>query len=66
MELTVLGSGTGVPSAKRSSPGYFLKVKGHNVLFDGGSGTLRRMEEAGLSYKDVDLICYTHGHPDHV
>ncbi|HWN81531.1 MAG TPA: MBL fold metallo-hydrolase, partial [Candidatus Udaeobacter sp.] len=35
------------------------------VLFDGGSGTLRRLAEAGIDYRTIDQLFYTHLHPDH-
>lgn len=65
-ELIVLGSGTGIPSLRRASPGLAIKVKHHQVLIDSGPGTLRRMLEAGITYLDTDLLLYTHIHPDHV
>ena len=36
------------------------------MLIDSGSGTLRRMLEVGITYRDIDLLLYTHIHPDHV
>jgi ribonuclease BN (tRNA processing enzyme) len=66
MELIILGSGTGVPSLKRGSPGFLVKAENQSILLDGGSGTLVRMLQAGVTYKDVDAILYTHIHPDHV
>jgi len=36
------------------------------ILIDSGSGTLRKMLEVGVTYRDIDLILYTHIHPDHV
>ncbi|MEK6545057.1 MAG: MBL fold metallo-hydrolase [Nitrospinota bacterium] len=66
MKLTILGSGTSVPSLKRGSPGLVIKAGGKILLFDSGSGTLRRMLEAGITYHDIDYIFYTHIHPDHV
>jgi len=65
-ELVVLGSGTGVPSLRRGSPGLLLISDGTYVLIDSGPGTLRRMLEAGVTYQDIDLLLYTHIHPDHV
>jgi ribonuclease BN (tRNA processing enzyme) len=35
-------------------------------LIDSGSGTLRRMLKVGVTYQDLDLLLYTHIHPDHV
>lgn len=66
MELIILGSGTCVPSLKRSSPALIIKAGGKVLLFDSGSGTIRRMLEAGITYHDIDYIFYTHIHPDHV
>ena len=66
MELIILGSGTCVPSLKRGSPGLVIKAGGKILLFDSGSGTLRRMLEAGITYRDADYIFYSHIHPDHV
>jgi ribonuclease BN (tRNA processing enzyme) len=66
MEVTFLGTGTGAPSARRGSPGLIVKETGITLLFDSGTGTLRQIERAGLSYNDLDNIFYTHLHPDHV
>jgi ribonuclease BN (tRNA processing enzyme) len=65
-ELIILGSGTGVPSLKRGSPGLVVVTEGSRVLIDSGPATLRRMLEVGLTYHDMDLLLYTHIHPDHV
>lgn len=64
-ELIILGSGTGIPSLRRASPGLLLTSKNRHLLIDSGHGILRRMLEAGLTYRDVDLLLYTHIHPDH-
>ena len=65
-ELIVLGSGTGVPSLRRGSPGLALISEGARVLIDSGSGTLRKLLEAKINYLDLDLLLYTHTHPDHI
>jgi ribonuclease BN (tRNA processing enzyme) len=65
MKLTVLGSGTCVPSLKRNASGYLLEAKGREVLIDCGSGILLQLERAGKSYKNIDALFLTHGHPDH-
>jgi ribonuclease BN (tRNA processing enzyme) len=66
MELTVLGSGSLVPTLHRGTAGFVLKVSGRTILIDSGSGTLYRLLQAGLTYNDIDIICYTHVHLDHV
>lgn len=65
-ELVILGSGTGVPTLRRGTPGLLVISESSNTLIDSGSGTLRRMLEAGMNYQDLDLLLYTHTHPDHV
>jgi ribonuclease BN (tRNA processing enzyme) len=65
-ELIILGSGTGVPSLRRGSPGFLLILENSKILIDSGPGTLRRMLEVGITYLDIDLLLYTHIHPDHV
>ncbi len=64
-ELIVIGSGTGVPSLRRASPSLLLLSKNHQILIDSGPGTLRKLLEVGVTYQDIDLILYTHLHPDH-
>ncbi|UCD70904.1 MAG: MBL fold metallo-hydrolase [Syntrophobacterales bacterium] len=66
MEITILGSGTCVPSLKRGSPGLILRIDGRVLLFDSGTGTLERMLKRGITYLDLDLVLYTHTHPDHI
>ena len=65
MKLIVLGSGTCVPSLRRSAPGYFLEVSNRQVLVDCGNSILLQLERSGKGYKDIDAILITHTHPDH-
>ena len=66
MKLIILGSGTCVPSLKRSAPANFLKILNNNILVDCGSGALHQLIKVGLSYKDIDFVFITHFHPDHI
>lgn len=63
--VTILGSGTCVPSLRRSSCSVFVKAGDAGLLFDTGAGTIRRLLEAGFVPGDVTHICYSHLHPDH-
>jgi ribonuclease BN (tRNA processing enzyme) len=65
MMLTILGSGSLVPSLKRGTQGFLLQENSTNILIDSGSGTLYRLLKAGLTYNDIDILCYTHCHLDH-
>ena len=65
MELIIIGSGTAALQADRNPSGYILRIEGQTILLDGGSGTLIKCLQAGISYKEIDKIFYTHLHPDH-
>ena len=65
MELTIIGSGTGIPSKTRSYPCTLLKIKDKHLVFDTGPGSLRQLFLAGVTYLDIDHIYYSHFHPDH-
>ena len=66
MKLTILGSGTCVPSLKRSSPSNFLKILNKNVIIDFGPGTMHQLLKAKIEYKTIDFIFLTHFHSDHI
>jgi ribonuclease BN (tRNA processing enzyme) len=63
--VTILGSGTCVPSLRRSSCAVLMEIGGKKLLFDAGAGTLRRMLESGVSIFDISFIFFSHFHPDH-
>jgi len=65
MELTIVGSGTAALEARRGPSGYVLKTGAQYNLLDGGTGTLLKCLQAGVSYKEIDRLFYTHLHPDH-
>ena len=41
IQVTILGSGTCVPSLRRSSCSVLMETGGKKLLFDAGAGTLR-------------------------
>lgn len=65
MKLTILGSGTCVPSKRRAPSGYLLDTGMENILLDGGSGTLSQIAKTGINYSSIATIMYTHFHVDH-
>ena len=64
-QINIMGSGTGVPSKKRSPSGFLLRIGRKNLLFDLGAGTMQRLSKIGVSYNDIDYIFLSHLHPDH-
>jgi len=65
ISVTILGSGTCVPSLQRSSCAVLMQVKDSLLLFDTGPGTMRRLLEAGTTIFDISFVFYSHLHPDH-
>lgn len=65
LSVTILGSGTCVPSLRRSACSVLIETGGKKLLFDSGPGTMRRLLEIGTSIFDVSHIFYSHFHPDH-
>ncbi len=65
-KITLLGTGTATPTLERNASGLFIAAGGLSVLVDLGPGVLRRMCEANIDYKSIDIILITHFHPDHV
>lgn len=63
--VTILGSGTCVPSLKRSSCSVFMQIGASRLLFDSGPGTMRRLLKAQTTIFDITHIFYSHFHPDH-
>lgn len=65
MDLTILGSGTSIPSLRRASPGYLVREGTTLALLDSGPGCLRRALEAGASPESITHVLYSHTHVDH-
>jgi ribonuclease BN (tRNA processing enzyme) len=63
--VTILGSGTCVPSLKRGSCAVLMELGETKLLFDSGPGTMHRLLSAGIEIFDIDYIFYSHFHPDH-
>jgi ribonuclease BN (tRNA processing enzyme) len=66
MQLTLLGTGTSQVSKKRVSPANHLKIADKSILVDCGCGTLIRLDQAGIPFKDIDVIFISHFHIDHI
>jgi ribonuclease BN (tRNA processing enzyme) len=66
VKITILGSGTAVPSLQRNSSGVLIQDNGVNSLVDFGYGNLRQLLNLGITYHEIDRIFFTHNHPDHI
>lgn len=66
MKLTVLGTGSAMPSPTRLQTGYHLTRGGDHLLVDCGSGVVHRLAQIGIDFRAVDQVLLTHHHLDHV
>ncbi len=54
--VTILGSGTCVPSLQRGSCSVLMQIGTTRLLFDSGPGTMRRLLETGTTIFDLDYL----------
>jgi ribonuclease Z len=68
IEITFLGTVSGIPSKERNHPAIVLEYFGEQkdtLLFDCGEGTQKQLMISGISFMDIDKIFITHWHADH-
>ena len=74
MKLTTLGTGTVTPHALRTSACHYLEATEateereappFRLLLDCGAGSLHRMAQHGIPWRDIDCVAITHFHADH-
>ncbi len=65
VKITILGSGTCVPSLKRHSCAALIKGKSMHILLDAGPGTMEQLLKLNVHINDIDMILLSHFHLDH-
>lgn len=65
MQITILGSGTARPTARRASAGYLVEWKEGALLLDPSAGTYMRALKAGLEPARLVAVALSHLHADH-
>lgn len=63
--ITILGSGSAVPTATRNPSSQYVECSGRTILIDCGEGTQMQFRKFGLKYQKVDFILISHLHGDH-
>lgn len=66
MEFTILGSGTSVPHAQRSSSGFWLETENGSLLLDCSASAVHRIAQENLDWANLDAIWISHFHLDHI
>lgn len=66
IDLTLLGSGGGMPIPERYLSSLLISYKGRKILIDAGEGTQVSMREFHTGFRSLDIICISHLHGDHI
>jgi ribonuclease BN (tRNA processing enzyme) len=66
MKLTILGSGTVVPSGSRNSAGYFVELPDARIMMDCGAGTVHALARYQLPWELMTHLLVSHFHVDHI
>ncbi|URZ06912.1 ribonuclease Z [Clostridium felsineum] len=66
LDACLLGCGGSLPTSDRNLTALLIAYNGRKVLIDCGEGTQVAMKEIAWGFKDIDAICFTHYHADHV
>jgi ribonuclease Z len=68
IEVTFLGTVSGIPSKDRNHPAIVLEYYGEEkdtLLFDCGEGTQKQLMLSNISFMKIDRIFISHWHADH-
>ena len=63
--MTILGSGSAVPTSKRNPSGQFVECSNRYFLIDCGEGTQMQLRKFGVKFQKIDHIFISHLHGDH-
>lgn len=66
LDVCLLGTGGMMPLPKRWLTALMVRLNGSSLLIDCGEGTQVAIREKGWSFHDIDAICFTHYHGDHI
>lgn len=66
LNISLLGSGGGMPMPNRFLSSLLINYKGRKILMDCGEGTQVAMRKMNSGFKSIDIICITHCHGDHI
>lgn len=66
VEITLLGTGSPLPSPDRAGPATLVRAGGATVLVDCGRGVVMRLAAAGVLPVGLSAVLLTHLHSDHI
>ncbi|MCR4285052.1 MAG: ribonuclease Z [archaeon] len=65
IEVTFLGTGSAIPTARRNHSATLIQYKDEMILFDCGEGTQRQFRKAKINMCKITKILISHWHADH-
>lgn len=66
LDVCLLGTGGMMPLPYRWLTSLMTRYNGSNLMIDCGEGTQVAVKESGLTFKPIDIMCFTHYHADHI
>ena len=66
LDICVLGTQGGMPMVNKFMSSIIVGYKGKKILFDCGEGTQVSMRKHSTGFKNIDIICISHAHGDHI
>ena len=66
LDICLLGTGGMMPMPGRFLTSLAARLNGRMMLIDCGEGTQVTMKMQGWGFKNIDAICFTHFHADHI
>ena len=66
LDVALLGTGGMMPLPGRFLTSLMIRLNGSMLVVDCGEGTQITMKELGWGFKNIDVICITHYHADHI
>ncbi len=66
IEVTLLGTGSPIPDAKRAGPSTLVRAGDQTFLVDCGRGVLQRTAALGVGANNLSALLLTHLHSDHI
>ncbi|MBR1736415.1 MAG: ribonuclease Z [Firmicutes bacterium] len=66
LDVSLLGTGGMMPLPNRFLTSLLLRFNGSMILVDCGEGTQITAKLLGWGFKNIDVMCFTHYHADHI
>ncbi len=66
LDVALLGTGGMMPLPERHLTSLMLRLEGRMMVIDCGEGTQVTMKQLGWGFKNIDIVCFTHYHADHI